>query len=126
MVVNLSPLEIAEDDCGTERGLLVTLLDKSHVKSMIGRWCRRNEFEDWINFDPVNPEKHIGKKYYFRSPMTCATKHFKICKKCFGQNDAIKTPFVGVLAGQYIAERLTQLSINLLVPSYSNVCRITM
>ena len=40
--------------------------------------------------------------------MTCKTKDFKICKKCFGEKK-VRTPYVGVVAGQCITERLTQL-----------------
>jgi len=109
MVVNLSPIELDMQDCGTNKGLIINLFSEDHVKSLYNRYYYEEEM--WKLFKPKNSKSEVGKTYIFRSAITCANPNFKICKKCFGRYRETTTPFVGVLAGQYIAERLTQLSL---------------
>lgn len=108
MVLNLSPVEICEDDCGSNRGFSITVENKKHAKSLINRyyWVEGG----WNLLTPDKIESVVGKTLVFRSPLTCQSKDFKICKKCFGNYD-LPTPYVGILAGQYISERMTQLSM---------------
>jgi len=109
MVVNLSPIELDMDDCKTIQGLIVNLFSENHVRSLINRYYY--DGDRWKLYQPTDIKSEINKTRIFRSPMTCANPNFKICKKCFGHYREIKTPYVGILAGQYIAERLTQLSL---------------
>ena len=107
LVLNLSPIEIAEEDCNASHGFQIEIQSKKHSQTLKGRYYSDNGSE-WKIFD--GGIGRVGNLYSFRSPITCATPNFKICQKCFGNyNQASK--YVGILAGQYIAERLTQLSM---------------
>lgn len=110
MVINLSPVEIDMEDCGTSIRFQIKILSVSHVKSLIGRWHHDYDKSKDVVYNPKNINTEVGKTYYFRSPITCGNPDFKICRKCFGKYH-IPTPNVGILAGQYIAERMTQLSM---------------
>lgn len=122
LVLNLSPIEISEDDCKTDFGLVITIKNRQHAISLINKYYSQilpNSISKagiaksdgvWKLFTKENIEDSIGKTYVFRSPITCQTNQFKICKKCFGENE-IKSPFVGIITGQSIAERMTQLSM---------------
>lgn len=109
MVINLSSLEIVEEDCNTEYGFNITIQNKIHANSMINRYYI-NHKNELVLFDDkhVNDDNIIGKTFAFRSPITCQTADFKVCRKCIGEY-AFKSPYVGVMAGQYIEERITQL-----------------
>lgn len=110
MIINLSNLELIEDDCESDRYFEIEIKNENHCFSLNNRYYldpKTNELKLFDGFDLTN----IGKTFNFRSPITCKTKNFKLCKKCFG-NYNISSPFVGVLAGQYIEERITQLIIS--------------
>ena len=109
MVINLSSLEIIEDDCKSNYGFSIKIQNKTHCKSLINRYYI-NSNGDLVLFDEnhVNDENNIGKVFNFRSPITCQTADFKVCRKCIGEY-AFKSPYVGVMTGQYIEERITQL-----------------
>ena len=110
MVVNLSPVEIGSADCGTNLGLLINIFSKKHAKSLVNRYYKINNDDNWTLFKEEDIDKYVGQSILFRSPITCNEPGFKICRKCFGKYD-IKSPYVGVLAGQYLSERQTQLSM---------------
>ena len=106
MSVSCSPIEIAEDDCGCNDGFKIQIKNKQHLNSLAKRYVKLNN--TWVLFKPE--EHYIGKELEFRSPITCQTKYYKICKHCFGEYPTI-SPFVGVIAGQCISEVLTQLTL---------------
>jgi len=106
MVMNLSPIEIDLDDCGSDILLPITIINQKHINSLINRWYLNPNTNSLQLFTTGN----VGETYYFRSPITCKNPNFKICKKCFG-NYNIPSKYVGILAAQYISERFTQLSM---------------
>lgn len=123
MVLNLSPIEIAEDDCETNFGLVIKIQSKNHAITLVGKYYSTynptfvskigitKAINDWVLFTEKDIDSSIGKTFVFRSPITCQTSNFKICKKCFGEYPGIKSNLVGIIAGQSIAERMTQLSM---------------
>lgn len=110
LVMAMSPIEISEDDCCDSKGLQIKVIDKTHLKMLIGKYYSESNDENDKKWKPFlgNETNLINTYVYIRSPMTCKTKDFKICKKCFGEKK-VRTPYVGVVAGQCITERLTQL-----------------
>ena len=109
MTVNLSPVEIQEDDCGSHLRFDITILDSAHAKSLFNRYYTDNG--KLHLYKPKNINDEVGKTYSFRSPMCCISPNFGICKVCFGKYDGIKSKYVGIIAGQSISERLTQLTM---------------
>lgn len=110
MIMNLSPLEIIEDDCGTEFGFEIRVQNKIHANSLVNRYYKdlNNEWRlTTLDFLLQN----IGVTFYFRSTITCQTKGFKLCRKCFGEYGVADKKFVGIHTGAVISERLTQLSM---------------
>lgn len=112
MVINLSSLEIVEEDCGTNVGFKITILNSMHNQSLLNRYFI-NEFGSLVLYDKsyAYDDSNIGKMFLFRSPITCQTADFKVCRKCVGQQK-FKSPYIGLMAGQYIEERLTQLTMS--------------
>lgn len=108
LVVNLSPVEIGTHDCGTTLGLPIHIMSNLHGKSLINRYYWDGSV--WRLFTEKDISLFIDKTLVFRSPITCNEPGFKICRKCFGEYP-VKTPYVGILSGQYISERMTQLSM---------------
>lgn len=108
LVMNLSSIELIMDDCQTKFGLMIKIQNKKHAMSLINRWFLKND--TWELATEQEVLKLIGQNIIFRSPITCGTQKFGICRKCFG-NYNIQTPYVGIVAGQCLAERLTQLSL---------------
>lgn len=108
LVMNLSPIELIMDDCKTKFGLMINIKNKKHAMSLINRWYLKDS--NWELATESKIIKLIGQNIIFRSPVTCGTQKLGICRKCFG-NYNIKTPYVGIVAGQCLAERLTQLSL---------------
>lgn len=72
-------VSIAEDDCGTKKGLPV-LLTESNYKQYDQRFLMNGKVTD-IPFLKAN----IGKVITIRSPMYCKTKGFDYCAKCCGE-----------------------------------------
>jgi hypothetical protein len=107
----LSVVELDEDDCGTNYGFTITVLNEKHGKSLIGKYYKLNASEDWKLFTSSDIHKYINTSLIFRSPITCFNNHYKICKKCFGYYPRIQTPFVGVISGQVVSEKTTQLTL---------------
>jgi hypothetical protein len=108
--MGLSILEIAEEDCGTETCLEVTIINEKHKQTLIDKWYKNKKSDpDWMLITKSTKLK-VKQQIFVRSPMFCQTKNMKICQKCFGQKQLV-TKFVGILAGQILAERFTQLSL---------------
>ena len=108
LVLNLSPIEIGSNDCGTNIGFSIVIENEKHAKSLINRYY--SDGKTWKLFTRNDVKRFIGQTLSFRSPITCQESDFKICRKCFGEYH-VKTPYVGILSGQYISERMTQLSM---------------
>jgi len=107
----LSVVELDEEDCGTRYGFTITVLSEKHGKSLIGKYYKQNPEEDWKLFTSSDIHKYINTSLIFRSPITCFNSHYKICKKCFGYYPRIQTPFVGIISGQVVSEKTTQLTL---------------
>jgi hypothetical protein len=107
--MNLSPLEILEDDCETKHGFNIRIVNDAHVDMLIHRYVKIDD--EFIEATKELLTSNIGNVMTFRSPMTCSTRGFKICKKCFGNYPVTDKKFVGIHCGQVVAERLTQLSM---------------
>jgi len=106
----LSPLEIIENDCGTDLHIDTIVFSKTHAKTLTGKYYRDIYSNDrnWKILDFNTAKTYINKKISIRSPITCQTQNFQICKKCFGAR-SLRTNYVGIMAGQLVSERLTQL-----------------
>ncbi|MBS4179680.1 DNA-directed RNA polymerase subunit beta' [Lederbergia citrea] len=124
---------IREDDCGTDKGLLVaSLKDGTEViepleERLIGRYARKKiahpetgeilvSENELIDEDLAKEIDHAGiKEVWIRSAFTCNTRH-GVCKKCYGRNLATGTVVdvgeaVGIIAAQSIGEPGTQLTM---------------
>jgi DNA-directed RNA polymerase subunit beta' len=124
---------VREDDCGTDRGMLVrALMDGTEVivkleERLIGRYARKtvrhpetNEIivreNEMITEDIANAIIKAGiDQVWIRSAFTCNTRH-GVCKKCYGRNLATGSEVevgeaVGIIAAQSIGEPGTQLTM---------------
>ena len=124
---------VREEDCGTDRGLLVsdikegTEMIEPFIERIEGRYSKetiRHPETDEVIVNPdqlVTPE--IAKKItdagieemYIRSAFTCNTRH-GVCEKCYGKNLATGEKVevgeaVGTIAAQSIGEPGTQLTM---------------
>ncbi|WP_342047118.1 DNA-directed RNA polymerase subunit beta' [Bacillus sp. OTU530] len=124
---------VREDDCGTDRGLLVAAIKEGNeviealYDRLVGRFARRvvkhpatgeviiseNEL---ITEDIATLIDEAGiEQMHIRSAFTCNTRH-GVCKKCYGRNLATGTDVevgeaVGIIAAQSIGEPGTQLTM---------------
>ncbi|WP_444546880.1 DNA-directed RNA polymerase subunit beta' [Lederbergia panacisoli] len=124
---------VREDDCGTDRGLLVAALkDGSEViepleERLIGRYARKKivhpdtgqvlvSENELIDEDLAKDIDNAGiQEVWIRSAFTCNTRH-GVCKKCYGRNLATGSVVdvgeaVGIIAAQSIGEPGTQLTM---------------
>jgi DNA-directed RNA polymerase subunit beta' len=124
---------VREDDCGTDRGILVrALTDGTEVivkleERLIGRYARKTvkhpetgeiivKENEMITEDIANAIIKAGiDKVWIRSAFTCNTRH-GVCKKCYGRNLATGAEVevgeaVGIIAAQSIGEPGTQLTM---------------
>ncbi|HDE4585369.1 TPA: DNA-directed RNA polymerase subunit beta' [Staphylococcus aureus] len=124
---------VREEDCGTDRGLLVsdikegTEMIEPFIERIEGRYSKetiRHPETDEIIISPdelITPE--IAKKItdagieqmYIRSAFTCNARH-GVCEKCYGKNLATGEKVevgeaVGTIAAQSIGEPGTQLTM---------------
>ncbi|HDF4427641.1 TPA: DNA-directed RNA polymerase subunit beta' [Staphylococcus aureus] len=124
---------VREEDCGTDRGLLVsdikegTEMIEPFIERIEGRYSKetiRHPETDEVIIRPdelITPE--IAKKItdagieqmYIRSAFTCNTRH-GVCEKCYGKNLATGEKVevgeaVGTIAAQSIGEPGTQLTM---------------
>ncbi|MGG3692441.1 DNA-directed RNA polymerase subunit beta' [Heyndrickxia ginsengihumi] len=124
---------IREDDCGTDRGLLISALKEGNEiiesleERLIGRYSRKTikhpetgeilvKENGFINEDVAKEIVDAGyEKVWIRSAFTCNTRH-GVCKKCYGRNLATGQEVevgeaVGIIAAQSIGEPGTQLTM---------------
>jgi len=124
---------IREDDCGTDRGLVVrAIMDgKERVEELnerlLGRYTRKvvkhpETGEVIIEADSLLTEEYVKaiveagiEEVTIRSVFTCNTRH-GVCKHCYGVNlatgDAVEVgEAVGTVAAQSIGEPGTQLTL---------------
>ncbi|EGQ2843110.1 DNA-directed RNA polymerase subunit beta' [Staphylococcus pseudintermedius] len=124
---------VREEDCGTDRGLLVsdikegTEMIEPFIERIEGRYSKetvRHPETDEIIIRPdelITPEiaKEITdagiEEMYIRSAFTCNTRH-GVCEKCYGKNLATGEKVevgeaVGTIAAQSIGEPGTQLTM---------------
>ncbi|MFC4713802.1 DNA-directed RNA polymerase subunit beta' [Planococcus dechangensis] len=124
---------VRENDCGTDRGLLVgALMEGTEVieeleERIVGRHAKKTvrhpetkevivERDALITQDLARLVIESGlKEVTIRSAFTCNTKH-GICKKCYGTNlatgDEVEVgEAVGIIAAQSIGEPGTQLTM---------------
>ncbi|UQS86341.1 DNA-directed RNA polymerase subunit beta' [Nicoliella spurrieriana] len=124
---------IREDDCGTDRGLIVKALTQGNetVEPLYDRILGRNAMKTVVN--PKNGEVIVKKNQIInepeaqaiedagireveiRSAFTCNSVH-GVCAKCYGRNLATGDPVevgeaVGTVAAQAIGEPGTQLTM---------------
>jgi DNA-directed RNA polymerase subunit beta' len=124
---------VREDDCGTDRGLLISALkDGTEViepldERLIGRHARK-AIKHPITNEVIVPENGLItedlsvevveaniEEVWIRSAFTCNTRH-GVCKKCYGRNLATGQEVevgeaVGIIAAQSIGEPGTQLTM---------------
>jgi DNA-directed RNA polymerase subunit beta' len=124
---------VREDDCGTDRGLLIRALkDGTEIietleERLIGRYARRAIRHPETN-KTIVPENGLItedlaaevveagiEEVWIRSAFTCNTRH-GVCKKCYGRNLATGQEVevgeaVGIIAAQSIGEPGTQLTM---------------
>ncbi|MGF9966539.1 DNA-directed RNA polymerase subunit beta' [Bacillus rhizoplanae] len=124
---------VREDDCGTDRGLLIGAIKEGNeiIESLydrlVGRFARKTlkhpetgevlvRENELITEDIAHIiEKSGVEQLYIRSAFTCNTRH-GVCKKCYGRNLATGTDVevgeaVGIIAAQSIGEPGTQLTM---------------
>ena len=124
---------IREDDCGTDRGLLISALKEGNEiiesleERLTGRYSRKTikhpetgkviiEENGFITEDIAKEIVDAGyEKVWIRSAFTCNTRH-GVCKKCYGRNLATGQEVevgeaVGIIAAQSIGEPGTQLTM---------------
>ncbi len=124
---------VRDDDCGTDRGLLVAALkDGTEIiealdERLIGRYARRAirhpetkavivPENGLITEDLATEVVEAGiEQVWIRSAFTCNTRH-GVCKKCYGRNLATGQEVevgeaVGIIAAQSIGEPGTQLTM---------------
>ncbi|MEK3888990.1 DNA-directed RNA polymerase subunit beta' [Bacillus sp. FSL K6-3431] len=124
---------IRENDCGTDKGLLVaSLKDGTEViepleERLIGRYARKKivhpetgeifvSENELIHEDLAKEIVNAGiEEVWIRSAFTCNTRH-GVCKQCYGRNLATGTVVdvgeaVGIIAAQSIGEPGTQLTM---------------
>jgi DNA-directed RNA polymerase subunit beta' len=124
---------VREDDCGTDRGMLVrALTDGTEVivkleERLVGRYARKTvkhpetgeilvRENEMITEDIASAIIKAGiDQVWIRSAFTCNTRH-GVCKKCYGRNLATGAEVevgeaVGIIAAQSIGEPGTQLTM---------------
>ena len=124
---------VREDDCGTDRGLLIGALKEGtevieHLEErLIGRHARKTirhpetgevivPENGLITEDLAKYIEDVGiEQVWIRSAFTCNTRH-GVCKKCYGRNLATGQEVevgeaVGIIAAQSIGEPGTQLTM---------------
>ncbi|SCN29179.1 DNA-directed RNA polymerase subunit beta [Bacillus cereus] len=124
---------VREDDCGTDRGLLIGAIKEGNevIESLydrlVGRFARKTvkhpetgevlvSENQLIIEDIAHIVENSGvETVNIRSAFTCNTRH-GVCKKCYGRNLATGTDVevgeaVGIIAAQSIGEPGTQLTM---------------
>ena len=108
--MGLSVIQIGEDDCKTTTSLKIKIINNNHINTLIGKWYKLKESDkEWKLLESDN-DLIAEQEIFVRSPIYCITPDKKICQKCFGEK-RFNTKYLGILAGQILAERLTQLTM---------------
>jgi hypothetical protein len=112
LVMALAMLELDMEDCGTQTFLEPLVQSQMFAISIVGKYYRdpNQSNLEWKILDYKTAMSFINKKIEIRSPMTCINPDFKVCQKCFGTKK-LASKYVGIIAGQSITERLTQLTL---------------
>jgi len=110
MVMGFSSVEIVEEDCGSKYGFPIKIENRTHAKSLVGRYYTSSGSDVWTKLDPETAKDLVGQEISVRSPITCITENHKICRKCFGDN-RVPTPYVGILSGMYLTQGISQLTM---------------
>jgi len=93
-------------DCKTKNYITFKVENEDMAKGLRYRFCKEIGY---INDD--NYDKLIGQTINLRSPMTCIDKK-GICQTCYGTLfKTLRSRNVGVIAGQSVSERGTQLTM---------------
>ncbi|MBO9131086.1 DNA-directed RNA polymerase subunit beta' [Bacillus sp. 165] len=124
---------VREDDCGTDRGLLIAAIKEGNevieplYDRLVGRFIRKTvrhpetgeviiSENELISEDIARIIEDSGiQSVTIRSAFTCNTRH-GVCKKCYGRNLATGSDVevgeaVGIIAAQSIGEPGTQLTM---------------
>ncbi|WP_100332784.1 DNA-directed RNA polymerase subunit beta' [Bacillus xiapuensis] len=124
---------VREEDCGTDRGLLIgsikegTEIIEPLEERLVGRYTRKTIKHPETGEVLINENEMISEdlakqivdagieKVWIRSAFTCNTRH-GVCKKCYGRNLATGQQVevgeaVGIIAAQSIGEPGTQLTM---------------
>ncbi|KKB40826.1 DNA-directed RNA polymerase subunit beta' [Bacillus thermotolerans] len=124
---------VREEDCGTDRGLLIgsikegTEIIEPLEERLVGRYARKTiahpETGEVLARENMLINEDIAKaiidagleEVWIRSAFTCNTRH-GVCKKCYGRNLATGEQVevgeaVGIIAAQSIGEPGTQLTM---------------
>ena len=114
LVMALSMIEIDLDDCGTDNHLEFIVMSNSHAQTLVGKYYQDpNDPRDWEELDQKTANSYINRMIRVRSPMVCSNSNFRICQKCFGSKK-LDSKYAGIVAGQLLTERLTQLTLRTL------------
>ncbi|MDU1478363.1 MAG: DNA-directed RNA polymerase subunit beta', partial [Staphylococcus epidermidis] len=124
---------VREEDCGTDRGLLVsdikegTEMIEPFIERIEGRYSKETILHPETDEVIIRPDELITpdiakqitdagiEQMYIRSAFTCNTRH-GVCEKCYGKNLATGEKVevgeaVGTIAAQSIGEPGTQLTM---------------
>lgn len=97
--------------CDTHNFEEITIVDKDMLKAFDMRWYRTNPNGLDYLLNAKKDKALIGKRLYFRSPMTCesAAKGHGICYKCYGNLAYVNSEVnVGEIASEALSSRYTQ------------------
>lgn len=101
-VLNTVEADLYLQDCKTRRTFAVKL-DKDTISRFSGRYVIQNGRV--MRFEEANFK--IGDVAHLRTPIYCESD--KICHTCYGELLRVhKSPYIGVLASQVLAEKSTQ------------------
>jgi hypothetical protein len=112
LVMALAMLELDMDDCGTQTYLEPNVSSPMFAATLVDKYYRdplKSDLE-WKILDYKTAMTFINRIIEIRSPMTCINPDFKVCRMCFGTKK-LASIYVGIIAGQSITERLTQLTL---------------
>ncbi len=117
---------VREEDCGTERSIVIDSEDGKFGSRLVGRLSAEDIFDSEGNLiipknTPIDPslsktiEKSLISKVNIRSPLTCEANR-SVCRKCYGwalaHNHLVDLgEAVGIIAAQSIGEPGTQLTM---------------
>ncbi len=117
---------VREEDCGTERSIVIDSEDGQFGSRLVGRLCAEDILDSEGSLiipknTAIDPsitkviEKNLISKVKIRSPLTCEANR-SVCRKCYGwamaHNHLVDLgEAVGIIAAQSIGEPGTQLTM---------------